>query len=180
MALQDIESFLIGLGRLANDQFNAALKQAYERGVDDGKRQAAEELSARVASVLTYPLNAAQATVPQKTRIQADAAASRSPRGSVEPKVIQALDGSVRGKKVAEIATEKGIPDNSVRSMLNKLRHVGTVEKRGERWLLVRKNEPVGTPSESAPTGSVTERFQTLLDQPTAQGREAGPGGGTS
>jgi len=53
-----------------------------------------------------------------------------------------------------------------------------TVEKRGERWLLVRKNEPAGTPSESAPTGSVTERFQTLLDQPTAQGRESGPGVG--
>jgi hypothetical protein len=178
MALQEITSFLIGLRKTAHDQIDAALKHAYERGVADGKRLAAEELSSRIANVLNYPRDDLRAPTPRK--MAEPRSESRSPRGSVEPRVIEALSGSVRGKKIAEISTEKDIPENSVRGMLNKLRHVGVVEKHGELWLLVRKDEPAGTPSESAPTGSLSERLRTLLDQPTAQGREAGLGGGTS
>ncbi len=178
MGFQEIESFLTGLRKMAHDQIDSALKQAYERGIADGKRLAAEELSSRIANVLNYPADDLRAPEPRK--MAEPRAESRSPRGSVEPRVIEALDRSVRGKKVAEIAKEKDIPENSVRGMLNKLRHAGVVEKHGELWLLVRKDEPAGTPSESAPTGSVTERFRALSDQPTAQGREAGPGGGTS
>jgi len=42
--------------------------------------------------------------------------------------------------KPADIAAEHNIPENSARSMLNKLRHAGKAEKRGELWF-VAKNE---------------------------------------
>jgi hypothetical protein len=135
MAIKDIASILFALGQAVHDQINDALEKAYERGLADGRRMAAEELSARVVSVLNI---SAEATVIRKETTvlaaRSDKTTARSPRGSVAPAVLDALRDTIKGKKPAEIAAEKGIPENSVRGILNKLRHEGAVEKRGELW----------------------------------------------
>lgn len=161
MGFDDIASFLFTVGKTAHDQINAALESAYQRGVEDGRRMAAEEFKARISDALNIPMepSAKSSETPPVTR--QEKSASRAPRGSVEPAVIEALRISVRGKKPSEIAAEKGIPENSVRGMLNKLRHEGVAEKRGELWFLMpQKNEPAGTPSQDAPTGSKPDIFK--------------------
>lgn len=154
MALKDVGPFLVQLAAGLGQQFNDALEKAYQKGVEDGRRIAAEELSAKVASVL-------QIATPQKTFLgsigdeeRPAEGASRAPKGTVEPAVLDALQGAVRGKKPAEIAAEKGIPENSARGMLNKLRQAGKVEKRGELWFLANKGGWTSQPPQSSGAAS--------------------------
>lgn len=136
-ALAEIEAPL-------RDAFAIALLKAYNQGLEDGRRVAAEELSARVASVLhlapSRPTFLGSIESPQD---QAQAG-NRAPKGTVAPAVLDALEHAVRGKRPAEIAAEKGIPENSARGMLNRLRQIGRVEKRGDLWFLAKHEEGPG------------------------------------
>ncbi len=139
MNVDSIIGAIISSVNEASKQFGDALRREYERGFADGQRQAAEELRARIVSAIgndVVPSTSARLTSAEKetTMPKAPPIAHRAPRGSVEPAVMGAIAGSVKGKKIAEVAVETGVAENSVRGMLNKLRKDNRVIKDGERW----------------------------------------------
>jgi hypothetical protein len=131
------------------DQFNDALRKEYERGLEEGRRQASEEMRARITNAIGGPLTVVIKTPVSATAIEM-ASQSRSPRGSVEPKVLGALSNSPKGKKPSEIAAETGVPENSVRGMLNKLRKDERVAKHGEVWALPKYDDLFGSDEEES------------------------------
>jgi len=136
MTFDSIIGAIISSANEAAKQFSDAMRKEYERGVADGKRQAADELRARVVGVLDLGSVSSPVISPPSTNL---ALTSNSPnirarRGSVEPAVMGAIADSIKGKKPAEIAAETGVPENSVRGMLNKLRKENRVFKSGDVW----------------------------------------------
>jgi hypothetical protein len=140
------------LGAIANSAQAAskliaeAMRKEYDRGFADGRQKAAEELRARVASALEGSDTVKIAGVVTGQVARAPVEAIRAPRGSVEPKVFGSLRDSIKGKKPAEIAAETGVPENSVRGMLNKLRKENRVFKVGNVW---RPTAPIPQPDGS-------------------------------
>lgn len=139
MAFDTIIGTIIASANEAAKQFADAMRKEYERGVADGKRQAADELRARVVSVLGVEAVSSIGVQPAAAKIELTtnppaAIVHRAPRGSVEPAVMGAIAKSIKGKKAAEIAAETSVPENSVRGMLNKLRKENRVFKVGEVW----------------------------------------------
>jgi hypothetical protein len=119
-------------------------RELYARGFKDGQ----DSTTSRIFEALGGKEFSAKPVISEPRLAQATGHATgaaavigvgRAARGSVEPRVYAALDGSVKGKKAAEIAGETGIPENSVRGTLNKLRKDGTVSKTGEVWHLANR-----------------------------------------
>jgi hypothetical protein len=150
MAFDTIIGTIIASANEAAKQFAEAMRKEYERGVADGKRQAADELRARVVSVLGVEAVSSIGVQPAPAKLEVTtnppAVVHRAPRGSVEPAVMGAIAESIKGKKAAEIAAETGVPENSVRGMLNKLRKENRVFKVGEVW---RPTGPIREPDGS-------------------------------
>lgn len=152
MTFNSIIGAIITSANEAGKQFADAMRREYERGVADGKRQAADELRARVVSVLNVETISSPKARPQSEK-NIPAASMLAPvthrarRGSVEPNVMGAIAELIRGKKAAEIAAETGVPENSVRGMLNKLRKENRVFKVGEVW---RPTAPIREPNGSS------------------------------
>ena len=133
--LDSIGKAVITVVQVAHEAIDRALRDAYERGLADGREQAKKEFMERLEGVFKEPAPkptvTLEASVPHK-------AVGRAPKGSVEPAVITALEKSDRGMKTSEVAGHANVPENSARSMLNKLRIKGRVTKRGDFWFLVR------------------------------------------
>jgi hypothetical protein len=150
MDFKSIVNTIVASAGTAVQAFEEAMDKQYKRGFADGAEKAHQELEALRRQLRTILGDAeggresGMATAPstpsppfKRRFIPADTPSlMRSPRGSVEPKVLAALDQSVKGKKPAEIAGETDVPENSVRGMLNKLRKAGRVRKQGEVWFL--------------------------------------------
>jgi hypothetical protein len=137
MTFDSIIGAIISSANEAAKQFSDAMRGEYERGVADGKRQAADELRARVVGVLDLDpiLSPTEILAPAKLPLASSSPQShRARRGSVEPAVMGSIANSIKGKKAGEIAAETGVPENSVRGMLNKLRKENRVFKSGEVW----------------------------------------------
>jgi hypothetical protein len=135
MNLDSILNTIAGATKALSDHLAEVMRKEYERGFNDGRQKAEEEIRARITNAIGGPLTVVIKTPVSETAIEM-ASRQRSPRGSVEPKVLGALSDTPKGKKPAEIAAETGIPENSVRGMLNKLRKDKRVMKQGESWLL--------------------------------------------
>ena len=152
------------------------VKAAYEAGFVAGKHQADRDLRSKLFKALDAEQPRLEvpsdrlATVSDSSEDAASGAPEheRAPRGSVEPKVMNALQYSVKGKKVAEIAAETGVPENSVRGKLNSLRKNGLVFKVGEVW------RPAGPVVQ--PDGSILEvqpnGILSFGDKPTPRNAE--------
>jgi hypothetical protein len=135
-SFETLMSTLIGTANAAARDFDLAKKREYLRGYSDGEAATRKELDA-----LRQQLRAILGEAPRRVeeyRAERDDPAlgppARAPRGSVEPKVFGAIKDSVKGKKSSEIAGETGVPENSVRGTLNKLRKEGRVFRQGEVW----------------------------------------------
>ena len=161
MTLDSIFGTIASSLRAATEIFQQEMRKEYQRGYDAGASETRKELEAirkQLRDILGTSSDALKqvhqtvSEVRDHTRKQRPPAAIlppvRSARGSVEPKVISALNNSPKGKKPSEIVGETGIPEPSVRGTLNKLRKAKRVEKRGETWLLIKPN-PVAAPESS-------------------------------
>ena len=155
MGIESVIRALMDSVHMAAHVFAELMKKEYERGVADGKRQAVEELRARVERALQLSDGVKVADVITAQVVRTATEPSRAQRGSVGPKVLDALRGSVQGKKPSEIAGQTGVPENSVRGMLNKLRKEAKVVKRGEVWFLAKPSDLFG-PDENESTVSTT------------------------
>ena len=128
------------------EQFKMLVRSAYEQGFVAGKRQTSDELHKQILSAFEAfePRNDPQ-FAPRghlaDENIAASIVAARSARGTVEPKVLTALTSSVRGKSPREVALETGVPENSVRGMLNRLKG-DKVVKIDDRWKLKEDSLP--------------------------------------
>ena len=177
MTFNSIIGAIINSANEAAKQFSDAMRKEYERGLADGKRQAADELRAKVVGVLDLDpiLSATESPALAKpTLLSASAQSHRARRGSVEPVVMGAIANSIKGKKPAEIAIETGVPENSVRGKLNKLRKDGRVFKSGEVW---RTTGPIRQPDGSlvrvTPEG-------TIVPIPVSVAGNGNPGAGSA
>lgn len=122
---------------VGSEALEDVIRRAYERGVADGRRIASEQFKERIAGFLNEePEAPSNPIVPSsQSGNAASQTATRAPRGSVEPVVIAALPETGKGKRPAEIAAETGLPENTVRGRLNKLRTAGRAQKTGEYWI---------------------------------------------
>jgi hypothetical protein len=177
-----IASFFVGAVKSIAEQFDRNLRDAYERGVADGRRLAADELRSKLAVVLSDESSPPQGEIAPHGHLAETpakftgipAATPRARRGSVAPAVLAALS-DIKGKKPAQIAAETGISENSVRGTLNKLRKDKLVFKAGEIW---RQTGPIrdvdGTLVQVTPDG----RIISVPEEPPGNGNpDAGASG---
>jgi hypothetical protein len=126
--------FLAGLANSTSKPISDAILRAYERGLSDGRRFASEQFKQLIAKVAAdSPAPPSETASPNAQPLEPTA---RAPRGSVEPAIIDALRDAPQGKTPSEIAAEKGMPENSVRGKLNKLRSEQRVHKVRGHWYI--------------------------------------------
>ena len=137
--MTDLDSLMTAIDDFAAN-LKAAVRSAYDRGYRDGRNAVAAEFVSRIDKLKEFLPDPGALHEPEIAPIgvlkdvDAKFLAPRAPRGSVEPKVLTALKMSIKGKKPAEIALETGVPENSVRGMLNRMRKDGRVFKVGDVW----------------------------------------------
>ena len=184
MDFDSILGAIVKSTHLAAQVFADAMKKEYERGVADGRREAAAELRTKLSNVLDAPVSAKEGENATQNRVVSAVGRAtgravvvgvgRAARGSVAPKVMGALADSIKGKKPAEIAAETGVPENSVRGMLNKLRKENRVFKAGDVWRPVGpQKQPDGSTLEVKPEGH-------LVSVPAHLVRNGNPGAGSA
>ncbi|TLG78521.1 hypothetical protein [Methylocystis sp. B8] len=158
--------------------FKEALTAAFEAGRAAGRQEASVELKAKLADALG--IQQAPDRSFAKKLVGQLVETTRAAQGTVKPKILEAIR-SRGGATLGDIQEATGVKYNTVRGTLWQLSQDEVIERRGEKWFMrPQKNEPAGTPSESAPTGSKPEpSFHEALFGSGAKGREAGPGGET-
>jgi hypothetical protein len=134
-------SIIAGGAHAFNETLAKVARDAHARGYEEGKRAGREELRAQLAAVLaddqvSGPTGAIAAEVSAPPK----ASSNRLSKGTVAPAITSTLAKSERGLKPLEISEKAGIPRNSARGGLNKLRKDGVVEKRGALWFLAKRH----------------------------------------
>lgn len=166
----------------ATSALRPLLERAFEAGRAVGRREATTELRARLSDaigpimsqneILELARQGDGAGVSVFDSMPTNQASSRAAPGTVRPAILALVQSHPQGIRREDIERLSGVKGNSVRGTLYNLQKDGFVMRRGRHWLAApQKNEPVDVKSAADPsTGS---------DRNPAQGREAGPGGGT-
>lgn len=152
------------------------LQEAFDAGRAAGREEASNELRAKLSEVLgtprpsviseSMPMTAAAPLAPGQS------GAGRAAPGTVKPTIRRVISEHADGLTTEGITLLTHFKPNSVRGTLHTLMQDGDIERRGNKWFpSLSKNETAGdAPQQDAPAVSEQE--------PNAQGREAGPGGG--
>lgn len=137
----------------AASTIRAMLFDAYEAGRQIGRKEAAAEFKAKIADFLEQEPKAKHVVV-SVTGVSAEAQTSRAAPGSVKPAIMKLVQDS-GGMSLRDIEQATGFKYNSVRGTLWQLQQEDKIVKDGDIYRAVsQKNEPAGTPSKDAPTGS--------------------------
>lgn len=157
-----IKEYLDSLAGQLGGAASQALKQAYEKGRQQGLVDARDELRAKVVAALDD--TPVVKPVPQN-RVRGVANKEKPERavsGTVRPAIITVMQAAVSGLRSNQVfdAVQKGghlaIKDNTVRATLNKFKEEGLTEKRGDLWFWVNKNKALGgTASDSEGGGTM-------------------------
>jgi hypothetical protein len=129
------------------DAAQAAVRDAYDRGMRDGYAKAMGEAMDRVRSALSFPppgvkgavsaigsAGRSLAAVAQPVASPREGDGQRVARGSVKPMLLAALNGEMDGLTAQDVAAKTGLKDTTTRSKLSELRHAGQVVKVGDRF----------------------------------------------
>lgn len=155
--------------RSAETSLRPLLTAAYTAGMKAGREEAAQQLAAEIAQLVEHisrgfdkPTDSLTITDADKAQAQnfaRGASTDRAAPGSVKPAILKLIQGS-NGMTLREIEQETGFKYNSVRGTLWQLQQEGEIEKVGDEFRAVpQKDEPAGTPSQDAPTGSEPSIF---------------------
>jgi hypothetical protein len=179
----------------ATKGLDVLFNEAFQAGRACGRQEASKELQTKLAAVFelrdltgasvpVIPTEPTTAVPKEPIKIEKDVPPPprRAPLGSVKPAILRALEEHP-GLTTAQIEEITGQKPNSVRGTLWTLSaRDKVIERRSDgRWYLVaQKNEAADAQSwEDTSAASITDVGNDVSEQPEAQGREAGPGGGT-
>jgi hypothetical protein len=149
------ENYPDGLNEIIDDlngPIVAALKRAYQAGMNAGRVEAETQLREKLASMFTLvPGTATGTAAPAKAEIAPEVVASpessplsgpRAPRGSVRPGILIALmdaTAPLRPNEILDCLHESGntlVKDETIRSTMHKMAKEGLVQKSGDGWIL--------------------------------------------
>ncbi|MGB8364585.1 MAG: hypothetical protein ACLQUZ_05880 [Rhizomicrobium sp.] len=153
----DTDQIISELTEHAAKAMAEAVRNAFEHGRKMGREEAREDARLAFEEALNKAFEkqgAVQKRV-EEAALRVVAAkkeedGARAKRGSARPLVLSALvsHGPITAKDLA-VKLRGQLEENTVRGTLNRLRHDGEVEKRGELWLL--KIEPSPAPADNGP-----------------------------
>ncbi len=180
-----------------------AIEMAYKKGFDDGKqqgeREAAAGLKARLSAILSdgtpapvvshreYEVVNEKVTVGTDNNLDGDET-SRAAPGTVKPTILSIIANSQNGMLTREVVSATGFKPNSVRGTLWTLRSEGSIEKADSgRWVATpsvreaAKSEAMATYQEAtrtneAPTGKPEGAFDFTGDEGSASSSNMGSG----
>lgn len=155
--------------------------EAFDLGRQAGRDEAARDLREKIEGVLSGQLPVERAPVivtgpvtpPEGLLESLPIPAQRAAPGTVKPVIEALIRNTLFGMTTEEITARAGVKHNSVRGTLHTLKNEGKVERRGNRWF------PVPQTNEAADNVSVRDPSAASEQEPSAQGGEARPGGGT-
>ncbi len=183
--MRDLDDIING----SLDALAPLLTEAFESGRNAGRREAEDDLRAKLAGLFTAPQVLIPPTEPAATRSPAQPfeiehdiplPPRRASPGSVRPVITKLIEATVFGLTVDEITAQTGIKPNSVRGTLWTLGNEGMAEKVNGKWFAKKTEAADVEPNEAPPAASHVTPVEPEQGEGAARRPvEPVPGGGT-